>query len=248
MNTLKCDNIKFKYPGMELVRNQEWFINISSITFNSGDVYLLCGENMSGKSTLVKLITGSMPYYPKSFFAGDLSVGSLKYSFPIKPGIVRNLGIGAVHQLDPMFPELSIWQNIELGKPKHYKYGNNKKNIKNKIKKIIKKFSTEKDVSIYNPLGELSGGTKSICRILRIILWDYKFIFLDEPTINLDTKNYKLAFELLNYAKKKDTTYILISFNKNDHDIFKKHAADWECKIESITLENGKLIKNDENK
>jgi len=244
MNTLKCENIKFKYPGMKLKRDLKWFIDISSITFNSGDVYSLRGENMSGKSTLVKLITGSLPYYPKSFFAGYLSVGNLKYSFPIKPNIVRNLGIGAVHQLDPMFPELSIWQNIELGKPKHYKYSNNKKIIKSRIREIIKEFSTEKDVSIHNPLGELSGGAKSICRILRIILWDYKFIFLDEPTINLDENNYELAFKLLN-EEKKDRTYVLISFNKNDHDNFKKYTDDGKFKMESLTLENGKLIKDD---
>ena len=144
---MQCTNLRFRYPNLTLPDNRQWLLNIENLVITSGVVYSLHGENMSGKSTLVKLITGILPRFPKKYLEGIISFNNSITTLPANVGTMKSNGISVVHQSDAMFPALSIWENVSLGNYNQFFMPSNTKERMEFIKQIIKDFDGSEKIT-----------------------------------------------------------------------------------------------------
>ena len=100
---LELINITKKFPGV---------LALDRVNFEllPGEVHVLFGENGAGKSTLTKIIAGS--YIPDS---GEMFVHGHKTAFE-SPQDARNAGISAVYQEFSLVPQLTVLENLFLGR------------------------------------------------------------------------------------------------------------------------------------
>src|SRR3989338_9637004 len=81
-----------------------------------GEIVALVGENGAGKSTLMKIISG---VWPHGSFSGDLKILGETVQF-FSPKDAQNKGISIIHQELHLVSELSIAENIFLGREPHH--------------------------------------------------------------------------------------------------------------------------------
>jgi len=238
---LELVGIKFKYPSEKRKDKHEWLLNVDYFSIEKNWAISLLGGNMIGKSTLIKLITGTLPPISFNCYVGSIKVDGIEYKLPVNPLKMKKLGIVAAHQSDQMFPELSIWENIELGCP-YFRVNNSlKKSKRDIVVDKLKKFELLNSISIDSPLGELSGGAIAIIKLLRSTIWNYKLLILDETTANIDNNNRKVCFQLLSEMLFENSSVLLISHTNNDHLKFREISNDkYVYKI--FTINNNNVI------
>lgn len=237
------ENVFFRYPTSILPEGQEWLIKIKDLSLKSQETYSLLGDNMTGKSTLIQLLSGTLPKFRDDCYKGNVSIIGTKKKFPVNPLEMKKIGIVVVQQSDPMFPELSIWDNLELGCPSHSFFKMQKREAKERAKKVIEELDSSHKISLDTPFGELSGGGKALFKILRATIWQYKLLLLDEPTANLDPRNRIKCFDLLDHMWIEDASILLVSHNEDDHrsisEVAKKKKVDYLC----YELKDGIIIQ-----
>jgi len=101
--TLELHNIRKVFPGTTALDGV-------SLRWEGGGVHALIGRNGAGKSTLVNILTGAL-----SPTSGTIRVSGATVAFR-SPAAARRLGIAAVHQELSLVPELSVAENIFLGR------------------------------------------------------------------------------------------------------------------------------------
>lgn len=108
---LEANDIRFRYEASSPV-----ILDTPTIRLLRGRAYSLRGGNMGGKTTPVKLLCGLLDSPNAEMFLqfdGDM------FDMPKERSKLQLAGLRACHQNDPMFPELSIWENIKIGVPAH---------------------------------------------------------------------------------------------------------------------------------
>src|SRR5262245_289885 len=99
---LTVDHLAKQFAGVRALTD-------ASIEVRAGEIHALVGEHGAGKSTLVRIVTGAL--------APD--AGSVVYDRqPIEvfsPTAARTLVTAAIHQHTPLFPDLSVAENLALG-------------------------------------------------------------------------------------------------------------------------------------
>ena len=103
MEILKTEDIFMSFGGIDVLQN----INFS---INSGEIHALIGENGAGKSTLSKILAGI--YQPKS---GKIFVNGSEITIP-DPNFANKIGISLIHQEPLSFPNLTVAENIFVGR------------------------------------------------------------------------------------------------------------------------------------
>ena len=102
---LEMKNITKRFPGV-LALDQV------SLSVYEGEIHALCGENGAGKSTLMKVLSGS---YDESSYEGEIYVNGTQCHF-LKPADSEVMGIGMIYQEISMHLDLSIAENLFLGR------------------------------------------------------------------------------------------------------------------------------------
>ena len=136
-----------------------------------GEVHALLGGNGSGKSTIVKIISGA--YKPT---AGTIEVGGVAQSFS-RPSDAHAQGIYMVPQEPHIFPNLSVQENLLMGLA-----GDPAANAK-RARGIAAEIGLASDFAA--PGGELSIANQQLVEIVRGLLRNAKVLILDEPTSSL---------------------------------------------------------------
>jgi len=176
-------------------------INDLSFSVDKGQLISFVGESGSGKSTFLKCLSGlEMPN------SGSVSLNNKlindKNIF-IKP---QERKIGYVFQDYPLFPHLSIKENIcfNLGKDYHKNFDN------------IIDLTSLKDLLNRYP-HEISGGEQQRACIARSIIREPDLLLLDEPFSNLDANiKYTIRDEICRIIRKSKITTILVTHDIND--------------------------------
>ncbi|MDR1018842.1 MAG: sugar ABC transporter ATP-binding protein [Lachnospiraceae bacterium] len=180
---LHAEAIDKIYPGTKALDNVSYDVI-------KGKVNVLIGENGAGKSTLMKIIAGIEQ--PSS---GKLYMGDEEISFK-NTTEARARGIGIIHQELSLFPNLTVYQNIFMGREctKGFKI-DNKTHIA-ETKRVLAKLE-----HIINPntlVGELRVGQQQMIEIARNFLQDdLKILIMDEPTSSLSQNEVKVLFKLM---------------------------------------------------
>ena len=102
---LEMHGIFKSFPGVKALRNVDF-------TLREGEIHALMGENGAGKSTLIKVLTG---VYSKD--DGEIFLRGLEGAAVIRsPQEAQNLGIATVYQEITLCPNLSVAENIYIGR------------------------------------------------------------------------------------------------------------------------------------
>ncbi len=171
-----------------------------------GEIHALMGENGAGKSTLVKVLTG---IYARD--RGVIKVNGEEVTFT-NPKEAEKKGIAVIHQELNIMPNLTVSENMFLGKELTYGKSGvlNKKEMKKQTVASLK----ELGVTSIHPdqmAGELSVGQQQMLEIAKSLATDAKLIVMDEPTAALTDREIESLFKVIASLKEKRVSIIYIS-------------------------------------
>ena len=175
-----------------------------SFTIRKGECHAIIGENGAGKSTLMNILSGI--YLPDG--------GNVLYKGePVKisaPHVAGGLGISTVYQELKLCPNLTITENIFLGRTKTTKLGIIQKgDMDEQARQMIDMFHIDLDVT--QPVGRLSIAQMQLVELAKAIGKDAEVLILDEPTSSLTAAETRTLFTVLERLKKEGRTLLFIS-------------------------------------
>lgn len=178
----------------------------------SGEVHALMGENGAGKSTLMNIMTGLHEQDN-----GEILINGKEKIFD-NPKDAENKGISFIHQEMITWPELTVLENLFLGKEKTAFLGW----IKTKeMKKIAQDLLDELGININTEriMKTLSVGQQQLIEIAKSLMSDAEVIIMDEPTAALTDREIDVLFSTIQNLKAKGVAIIYISHRMEE--IFK---------------------------
>ena len=185
-----------EFPGVKALSNVDF-------TLRAGEVHALMGENGAGKSTLVKCLTG---VYIKD--KGEIRIAGIDKPVSIKsPQDAQNLGISTVYQEITLCPNLTVAENIYIGRGK-YKFINWKEQ-KAKAEELLTRLNIPAKAT--QQLGTCSIAVQQMVAIARAVDMECKVLILDEPTSSLDEKEVAQLFTLIRDLKAQGVGIIFIT-------------------------------------
>lgn len=197
---LKITALSKSFPGVHALKD---------IDFNlkKGEVHALIGENGAGKSTFLNILSGNIN-------AGKGTINFEGKNIIIKnTKMARDIGIAMTYQELSLVPQLSVAENIFLGR---YFY-------KNKLLSFIdwnmiySKAEEEFDkhrlnIDVRKKINKLGIGLRQLVEIIRSVSRDVKILLLDEPTSALSKEEIDILFKnIINVQKKRGTAIIYVS-------------------------------------
>jgi inositol transport system ATP-binding protein len=194
-------NIVKTFPGVKAV--DDVTLNVRPAT-----VHALVGENGAGKSTLMKVLAGEhQADSGEIIFDGrKVEINSTQDAFDV--------GISTVYQELNLVPEMTIAENMFLGREPTKSIFVDDKFINRDSEKYLK------DVGLtYSPttkLGELSVAAQQMVEIAKGINRGSKLIVLDEPTSAITEAEVATLFSLVNELKARGITFIYISHKMDE--------------------------------
>ena len=211
MSNLRCQNLcKSFYIDKEEI---EVLKNIS-LNINSKDLIAISGESGAGKSTLLHLLASLDKQTSGEIYFNDENIQSFS---PSKISALRLNNFGFVYQFHHLLEDLSVFENILL--PAQISNTNN--NYLNDANLIINEIGLSNRIN-HLPW-KLSGGEKQRVAIARALINKPDFIFLDEPTGNLDEKNSNSIQDLLlNLSRDHGIALVAATHDNNFMKNFKK--------------------------
>ena len=184
------------FNGVPVLKN----INLS---VRSGEILALLGENGAGKSTISSIIAGIHQYD-----SGLMKWEGRDYK-PESPKESLEFGIGVVHQELSLLPELSIYENIFVGRL-HTKRGIiDRKEMKVLADQKLKKLGL--DIPSEVRVSELQIASMQKVEIAKALALEPKLLILDEPTAALGEEETQLLFDSLHILRKEGYSFIYIS-------------------------------------
>lgn len=184
------------FSGVPALKNVE-------IEVKAGEVHALLGENGAGKSTLIKILAG---IYKKD--EGEILING-KPAEITSVSDAKNFGISVMHQEISLVPQLSVANNILLGKEGKSIFIDYKKR-REVAKKAMEELGYDIDVDMM--VEDLSIAQQQIVEIVRALTTDEtKLIVMDEPTAAISEKDVDKLFETIRRLKGKGIGIIYIS-------------------------------------
>lgn len=157
---------------------------------NSGEIHALLGENGAGKSTLIKVLTGV-----EIKDQGVISLAGRQIN-PKSTQEAQNEGISTVYQEVNLCPNLSVAENIYIGREPRNKFGTiNWKKINEDAAKLLEKFDLH--INVTKNLDQYSVAIQQMVAIARASDIDARVLILDEPTSSLSTVEVEKLFQIM---------------------------------------------------
>lgn len=217
---LRMENIYKSFPGVQALQNVDFCLK-------KGEIHALVGENGAGKSTLIKVMTGvEKPDQGRMIYDGsELKIRS--------PQHANNIGISTVYQEVNLCTNLSVAENILLGRePRGFGGKINWQAMNAKAKDIM--LNLDVDVDVKAPLETFSTAIQQITAIARALeISSVKVLILDEPTSSLDVHEANLIFQVMRKLRESGVGIIFITHFINQI---------YEVSDRITVLRNGKLV------
>lgn len=180
-----------------------------SLEVNKSEILCLVGENGSGKSTMIKIISGVY-----TMDSGDIYLNQHHYK-KITPIESIREGVQVIYQDFSLFPNLTVAENLAINE----QVSSGKKIVNWKeYERIATKGLAEIDVSI--PLdemvGSLSTADRQLIAITKAVQADAKIIIMDEPTTALTQHEIKALFKIIHNLKDRGIATLFVSHKLNE--------------------------------
>ncbi|MFJ9464584.1 sugar ABC transporter ATP-binding protein [Viridibacillus arvi] len=200
---LDMQNISKSFPGVKALSNV-------SLDLHHGEVLALVGENGAGKSTLMKILTG---IYEKDdgevFLEGQkINVTSTKQA--------QELGISIIHQELNLMKDLSIAENIFIGRePKGLlNFFIKDQELHNKTRELFNRLSL--DLNGKTKVKDLTVAKQQMVEIAKALSFDSKILIMDEPTTALTDAEIDVLFDIIANLKANGVGIIYISHRMDE--------------------------------
>lgn len=202
---LQVKNLTKSYSGVKALDDVQ-------LTIKKGEVHALMGENGAGKSTFMKILIGLLtPDSGEIIFEGNT----------IKNNTVSEIskrGISMIHQEILIIPELTVAQNIFLGREKELS-GNkigwlNDKNITLKAADLLRELGVDIDAKI--KMKYLCVAQMQMVEIAKAVSNNARVIIMDEPTSAISDKEVSTLFKIIRDLKSKGVAIIYISHKMDE--------------------------------
>ena len=194
---MRVSGINKSFPGVKALDNVNFAVR-------KGTVHALCGENGAGKSTLMKIINGIYKADSGQIFLDEKPV---TIKDPIQ---ARDYGIAMIAQELNYVPEMSIEENLFLGRLPVTKFGNvDWKRVRRETIEFLKQENLP-----YKPDQKLKTLTVSDIQMLEIIKAisnNAQIVIMDEPTSAITNREVEVLFGKIAELKKKGVSIIYIS-------------------------------------
>lgn len=221
MSTLKTETI---IQVNSLVKKYKNLTAVDDISFTvkRGEIFAFLGPNGAGKSTTIKMLTTLLKPSDGNIFLNSYN--------PVKEKNQARQSFGIVFQDPSLDDELTAYENMYFHA---VLYKISRKERKEKIKKLLKMFELWDRRKSY--VKTFSGGMKRRLEIARGFLHQPKLLFLDEPTLGLDSQTRNMIWEyVLKINKKEDVTVFFTTH----------YMAEAERVAQTIAIiDKGKIIK-----
>jgi len=192
---LSMDNIDAGYGDAVIVRNV-------SVKVGEGEIVAIAGPNGSGKSTLLKSLFGFAKLFHGRVLYQERDVTGMASDRLI------NLGIGYVPQMNNVFPNLTIAENLDMGA--YHRKGRD--SIRAGMAEIYEMFP-ELEARKTSLAGNLSGGERQMLAIARAMMAQPKVLLLDEPLASLSPKPTSVILSKLRKIKEAGTAIMMVEQN-----------------------------------
>jgi len=215
---LKISNIETFYGNIQAIKGV-------SCEVNEGEIVTLIGANGAGKTTILKTISGLLrPRKGTIEFIG-------KRIERLKSSRIAKLGIAHCPEGRKIFPNMLVFENLELGTISSA----GKVDLKKQLNLVYQHFPILKERK--NQLaGSLSGGEQQMLAIGRSLMADPRLLLLDEPSMGLSPILVKEIFEIITNINKQGTSMLLVEQNATLALKFAKRG---------YVLETGKVVIHD---
>ncbi len=190
-------NISKTFAGIAALTNV-------SISVDRGEVHALMGENGAGKSTLMKVLSGAYRADP----GGEILIDGESVRID-RPGTGREHGIAVIYQELSLCPNLSVAENVFLGRESR-KNGTTDNRTRNAAcKDVLARLRLSFPPSTM--VSRLSLGERQLIEIARALASEARILVMDEPTTSLTTRETERLFEIINDLKAEGIGIIYIS-------------------------------------
>ena len=213
---LELRGITKTFPGVRALSEVDF-------TVRAGEIHALMGENGAGKSTLIKVLTG---VYRRD--AGDIRLKGQSVD-PASPDAAQRLGISTVYQEVNLIPQLSVAENICLGRhPKPWiAWGK----VRERARAALKRLGV--DIDVTETLASYSIALQQLVAIARALDISAQVLILDEPTSSLDEGEVERLFGIMRQLKAEGLGIVFVT-----HFLDQVYAVADRMTV----LRNGKLV------
>ena len=193
---VSMEHITKEFPGVKA---------LDDVKFNlrAGEVMALLGENGAGKSTLMKILSGVY-----SLDQGSLKIFGREYP-SLTPNTARDAGVAIIHQELNMCKDLTVAQNMFLGREirKGVVLDNSA------MEEIASKYLGElgADIRPDESVGDLPVSKQQMIEIAKALSVNAKILIMDEPTSALTSREIEELFEIIRKLKKQGCGIVYIS-------------------------------------
>jgi ABC-type sugar transport system ATPase subunit len=191
------------YPGVQALRGVDFSVG-------AGEVRALLGKNGAGKSTLVKILSGA-----ESPSSGTLRVaGRAVHTF--NPGHANVLGVATVHQELFLVPELSVAENILMGRWNTHRRGLfvDRKAMQNAAARVLAELGVPLDPA--TKVSRLSIAQQQLVEIARGLSFNPQVLILDEPTSSLCASEVEMLLRTVRKLSERGVAVIYVSHRMDE--------------------------------
>lgn len=194
---LSARGISKQFAGVEVLSDVD-------LDLSAGEIHALLGENGAGKSTFAKILAGV--HRPTR---GTLALNGKSVEVP-NPIAAQNLGITLIHQEPISFPDMSVAENLVLGRHDGALLGRVPwAEMERNANALMDLLRVRIDVT--KPMRGLSIADQQMVEIARALASDSRLIIMDEPTAPLTPKEVETLFSIARRLRDEGRTIIFIS-------------------------------------
>ena len=219
-SVLEMRHIYKTFPGVKALQNVDF-------TLKKGEIHALMGENGAGKSTLIKVLTGV-----EEFETGEILIDGCDHAIVNRsPQEAQNRGISTVYQEVNLCPNLTVAENLFIGREPRKGGLIDWKTMNKKASKLLQ----DLDIHAYvtQTIDHYSIAIQQMVAIARAVDMSAKVLILDEPTSSLDDGEVEKLFTLMRRLKAEGVGIIFVT-----HFLEQVYAV-----CDKITvLRNGQLV------
>ncbi len=205
MPLLELSDLRKRYGGIVALDGAD-------LALEAGEVHVLIGANGCGKSTLCKVIAGSV--LPDS---GVLRIDGAERRFR-SPREAAAAGVGVFYQELSLVPSLSVEDNLLLGRePRRFGLVD-RRAVRREAERQLALFAGAlgPELAPDSRVADLSADQRQVVEILKVLGEDARLILFDEPTSSLDRRQVAIFFELVRALKREGRTVVFISHRMDE--------------------------------
>lgn len=195
---LNMHTITKDFPGVRALDDVNFDVQ-------SGEIHALCGENGAGKSTLIKILGG---VYPFGTYEGELHINGIIQRFR-NVRDAEHSGIAVIHQELALIPEMTVAENIYLGREPRRLGIIDKSRLYKDAGDLLAQFGLE--IPLHGQVYKLGIGQQQLVEIAKALSRNARLLVLDEPTAALTESEVEILYQILRQLRDKEVTCIYIT-------------------------------------